>query len=71
MAVSKSILSFPSIFSIPHFIKIDITNFFINYENICKNYNIKKKKRIRRCPRYYAKHIAIIIKKLTSFIEPD
>jgi hypothetical protein len=38
---------------------------------MCENYNIKKKKRIRRYPRYCAKHITIIIKKLASFIEPD
>jgi hypothetical protein len=36
-----------------------------------KDYNIKKRKRIRRYPRYYAKHIIIIIKGLASFIEPD
>jgi hypothetical protein len=36
-----------------------------------KNYNIKKRERIRRCPRYYIKYIIIIVRGLTSFIEPD
>jgi hypothetical protein len=43
MAVPKSILSFPGIFSIFYFIKIDITNFLTNYKNMCENYNIEKK----------------------------
>jgi hypothetical protein len=71
MAVPKSILSFPGTFNIPYFTKINITNFLINYKNMCKNYNIKKKKRIRRYPRYYIKYIAIIVKGLAFFIEPD
>jgi hypothetical protein len=71
MAVSKPILFFPGIFSISHFTETDITNFFINYKNMCENYNIKKKERIRRYPRYCTEHIIIIIKGLASFIEPD
>jgi hypothetical protein len=71
MAVSKPILPFLNIFNIPYFIGTGITNFLINYENMCEDYNIKKKKRVRRCSRYYAEHIIIIIKGLTSFIEPD
>jgi hypothetical protein len=71
MTVPKSILFFPGIFSISHFIETDIINFFINYGDICKNYNIKKKKRIRRYLRYYTKHIIIIIRGLAAFIEPD
>jgi hypothetical protein len=71
MAVSKSILFFPGTFNIPYFIKTGITNFFINYKNMCEDYNIKKKKRVRRYPRYYIKHIIIIIRGLASFIEPD
>ena len=43
IAVPKFILSFPGIFSISHFIKTDITNFLINYGDMYKNYNIKKK----------------------------
>jgi hypothetical protein len=38
---------------------------------MCKNYNIKKKKRVCRYSRYYIKHIAITVKRLASFIEPD
>jgi hypothetical protein len=38
---------------------------------MCEDYNIEKKKRIRRYPRYCAKYIIIIIKGLASFIEPD
>jgi hypothetical protein len=38
---------------------------------MCEDYNIKEKERIRHYSRYYAKHIAIIIKGLTSFIEPN
>jgi hypothetical protein len=38
---------------------------------MCENYNIKKRERIRRYSRYYAKYIIIIIKGLASFIEPD
>jgi hypothetical protein len=71
MAVPKPILSFPGILNTSHFIKIGITNFLINYENMYKNYNIKKKERIRRYSRYYTKYIIIIIRGLTSFIEPD
>jgi hypothetical protein len=71
MAVPKFILFFPGTLNTFHFTKIDITNFLINYKDMCENYNIKKKKRVRRCPRYYAKYIIIIIKKLASFIEPD
>jgi hypothetical protein len=71
MAVPKSILPFPGTLSTSHFTKIDITNFLINYENMCEDYNIKKKKRIRRYSRYCTKHITIIIKGLASFIEPD
>jgi hypothetical protein len=36
-----------------------------------KDYNIKKKKRVRRYSRYYIKYIVIIIRGLASFIEPD
>jgi hypothetical protein len=36
-----------------------------------KDYNIKKKERVRRYSRYCAKYIIIIIKGLASFIEPD
>jgi hypothetical protein len=71
MAVPKPILPFPNIFNIPYFTKTDITNFLINYENMCEDYNIKKRERIRYYSRYCAKHITIIIKGLTSFIEPD
>jgi hypothetical protein len=71
MAVPKFILSFPGIFNISHFIKIGVTNFLINYGDMCKNYNIKDKKRIRRYPRYCAEYIAIIVKGLASFIELD
>jgi hypothetical protein len=71
MAVPKFILSFPGILNTPYFIRTDITNFLINYGNMYEDYNIKKKKRIYRYPRYYAKHIIIIIKGLASFIEPD
>jgi hypothetical protein len=70
MAVPKPILSFPNIFSILYFTGTGITNFLINYRDMCENYNIKKK-RIRRYSRYYAKYIIIIIKGLASFIEPD
>jgi hypothetical protein len=38
---------------------------------MCEDYNIKKKKRIRRYSRYCTKYITITIKKLASFIEPD
>jgi hypothetical protein len=38
---------------------------------MCKNYNIKKRKRVRRYPRYYIKHIIIIIRELIFFIESD
>jgi hypothetical protein len=71
MTVLKSILFFSSILSISHFIGTGITNFLINYGDMCKNYNIKKKERVRRCPRYYVKYIIIIIKGLASFIEPN
>jgi hypothetical protein len=71
ITVPKLILSFPGIFNISHFTKTGITNFLINYRDMCEDYNIKKKKRIRRYPRYCAKHITIIIKGLTFFIEPD
>jgi hypothetical protein len=71
MAVPKPILPFPNIFSTSHFTKTGITNFFINYKNICENYNIEEKERIRRYFRYYIKHITITIRELASFIEPD
>jgi hypothetical protein len=71
MAVPKSILPFPGTFNIPHFIRTDITNFLINYKNMCENYNIEKKERIRRYSRYYAEYIIIIMRGLASFIEPD
>jgi hypothetical protein len=71
MAVPKSILFFPSIFNTPYFTEIGVINFLINYRNMCEDYNIKKKKRVRRCFRYYTEHIIIIIRELTSFIEPD
>jgi hypothetical protein len=38
---------------------------------MCKNYNIKKKERVRRYSRYYIEYIVIIVKRLASFIEPD
>jgi hypothetical protein len=71
MAVPKLILPFPGIFKISHFTEINITNFLINYKDMCKNYNIKEKERVRRYSRYYIKHIIIIVKRLASFIEPD
>jgi hypothetical protein len=36
-----------------------------------EDYNIKKKKRVRRCSRYCIKYIIIIVRGLASFIEPD
>jgi hypothetical protein len=71
IAVPKSILSFPGILNTPHFTEIGITNFFINYGDIYKDYNIKKKERIRRYSRYYVEHIAITVREFTFFIEPD
>jgi hypothetical protein len=71
MAVSKPILSFPNILSIPHFTETGVINFFINYRDMCKNYNIKKRERVRHYFRYYVKHIAIIVRGLAFFIEPD
>jgi hypothetical protein len=38
---------------------------------MCEDYNIKKKERIRRYPRYYAEHIIVTVRGLTSFLEPD
>jgi hypothetical protein len=38
---------------------------------MCEDYNIKKRKRVRRCPRYYIEYIVITIRGLISFIEPD
>jgi hypothetical protein len=71
MTVPKPILPFPDILNIPYFTETDITNFLINYKDMCEDYNIKKKKRIRRYPRYYAEYITIIVKGFISFIEPD
>jgi hypothetical protein len=71
MAVSKLILPFSGILNISHFIKTGITNFLINYKDMCKDYNIKKRKRIRRYSRYCIKYIIIIMRGLASFIEPD
>jgi hypothetical protein len=71
MAVPKLILPFPNIFNTPYFTRTGIINFLINYRDMCENYNIEKKKRVRRYPRYCAKYIAIIMKGLVSFIEPD
>jgi hypothetical protein len=71
MAIPKSILFFPGIFSISYFTGIDITNFLINYGDMCEDYNIEKKKRVRRCSRYYVKYIAVIMKRLAFFIEPN
>jgi hypothetical protein len=71
MAVPKFILFFPSIFNISYFTETGIINFLINYKNMCEDYNIKKKERIRRYFRYYVKYIIIIVKGLASFIEPD
>jgi hypothetical protein len=44
MAVPKFILSFPGIFGISHFTGTGITNFFINYGDMCEDYNIEKKR---------------------------
>jgi hypothetical protein len=71
MAAPKSILPFPGILSIFHFIKTGITNFLTNYKDMYEDYNIKKRKYIRRYPRYYIKYITIIIKRLASFLEPN
>jgi hypothetical protein len=71
MAAPKSILFFPGTLGTLYFIEIDITNFLINYRDMCEDYNIKKKKRVRRCPRYCVKHITIIIKGFASFLESD
>jgi hypothetical protein len=71
MTVPKFILFLPGILGIPHFTGTDITNFFINYRNMCENYNIKKKKRVRRYSRYCTEYITVIVRGLTSFIEPD
>jgi hypothetical protein len=71
MVIPKLILSFPGILSTSHFTKTGIINFLINYKDICKDYNIKKKKRVRRYSRYYVKHITIIIRGLAAFIESD
>jgi hypothetical protein len=71
MAAPKPILFFPGIFNTSHFIKTGITNFFINYKDMCENYNIKKKERIYRCSRYCAEHITVIIKRLASFVKPN
>jgi hypothetical protein len=71
IAVPKPILSLSSIFGIPHFIKIDVINFLINYGDMCEDYNIKEKKRVRRCSRYYIKYITVIIRELASFLEPN
>jgi hypothetical protein len=43
MAVPKFILSFPGTLNTPYFIKTGVTNFLINYKDMCENYNIKKK----------------------------
>jgi hypothetical protein len=69
MTVPKSILSFPGIFDISHFTKTGVINFFINYRDMYEDYNIKEKKRVRRCSRYYVKYIVIIVRGLASFIE--
>jgi hypothetical protein len=71
MAVPKSILSFPDIFNIPHFIETGVINFLTNYRDMCEDYNIEKKERIRRYSRYCIKHITIIVKRLISFLEPN
>jgi hypothetical protein len=71
MIVPKFILSLPGTFNTSHFIGTGVTNFLINYRDMYKDYNIKKKKSIRRCPRYYIKYIIIIMRGLTSFIEPN
>jgi hypothetical protein len=71
MAVLKFILSFPGTFNTSHFTETGIINFLINYEDMCEDYNIKEKERIRRCSRYCVKYIVIIVRGLASFIEPD
>jgi hypothetical protein len=71
MAVPKPILPLPNTFNISYFIEIGVTNFLINYENMCKDYNIEKRERIRRYSRYCTKHIIITVKGLIAFIEPD
>jgi hypothetical protein len=69
MAVPKPILSFPGIFSTPYFTGTGITNFLINYRDMYEDYNIKEKKRVRRCFRYCVKYIIITVRGLTSFLE--
>ena len=71
MAVPKSILSLPGILNTPYFIKTGVTNFLINYEDMCKDYNIEERERVRRYPRYCVKHITVVIRELASFLEPD
>jgi hypothetical protein len=43
MAAPKPILLFSGILNISYFIETDVTNFLINYRDICEDYNIKKK----------------------------
>jgi hypothetical protein len=69
MIVSKFILSFSGILGIPHFTGTGVTNFLINYGDMCEDYNIEKRKRVRRCSRYCVEHIAIAVRGLASFIE--
>jgi hypothetical protein len=38
---------------------------------MCEDYNIEERERVRRCPRYCAEHIAVAVRGLASFIEPD
>jgi hypothetical protein len=71
MAVPKSILFFPGIFNISHFIETGIISFLINYKDMCKNYNIEKRERVRRYSLYCVEHIIIAIREFASFIEPD
>jgi hypothetical protein len=71
IAVPKSILFFSGIFSILYFIRTGVTNFLINYKDMCEDYNIKERKRVRRYSRYYVKYIVIIMRGLASFIEFD
>jgi hypothetical protein len=71
MAAPKPILPLPGTLGTPHFTGTGVTSFLTNYGDMCEDYNVEERERVRRCPRYCAEHIAVAVRGLAAFIEPN
>jgi len=69
--VNLLVIPLPDTPDTPYFEGVNISEFIERFENICDNYQIRDKNKIKRVPRYYTQVIGQFIKEIKRYQDED